>query len=171
MHIIISCRNPYIFVIRERCLKCGRWTHFGRDNVNVTAWCTPTPPNQCPYQVSTFYTLWNQRKNPDKILKLIDTMTRSKVKSRSHHEVAHLQPPTNVPTKYQLSSPYGFRDTARTRFIGQGHYSKVKGQIKVTLRPCTPTPPNQLPYQVSTTYTLRFLRYSPDKLFPLGAVG
>ena len=25
--------------------------------------------------------------------------------------------------------------------------------------------PNQCPYQVSTSYTLRFLRYSPDKLF------
>ena len=29
---------------------------------------------------------------------------------------AHLQPLTNVPTKYQLPTPYGFRDTARTRF-------------------------------------------------------
>ena len=49
-------------------------------------------------------------------------------------------------------------------FIGQGHYSKVKGQIKVTPRHCTPTPPNQCPYQVSTSYTLRFPRYSPDKI-------
>ena len=32
-----------------------------------------------------------------------------KVKSRSHHDVAHLQPLTNVPTKYQLPTPYGFR--------------------------------------------------------------
>ena len=31
-----------------------------------------------------------------------------KVKSRSHHDVAHLQPLTNVPTKYQLPTPYGF---------------------------------------------------------------
>ena len=34
--------------------------------------------------------------------------TRSKVKSRSHHDVAHLQPLTNVPTKYQLPTPYGY---------------------------------------------------------------
>ena len=47
-------------------------------------------------------------------------------------------------------------------FIGQGHYSKVKGQTKVT-----PTPLNQCPYQVSTSYTLRFLRYSLDKIFKL----
>ena len=51
-------------------------------------------------------------------------------------------------------------------FIGQGHYGKVKGQIKIRPWRCPPTPPNQCPYQVSTSYTLRFLRYSPDKLFP-----
>ena len=49
-----------------------------------------------------------------KIVKI--TTTRSKVKLRSHHDAAHLQPLTNVPTKYQLPTPYGFRDTARTRF-------------------------------------------------------
>ena len=47
-------------------------------------------------------------------------------------------------------------------FKGQGHYDKVKGQIKV--RRCTPTPPNQCPYQISTSYTLRFPRYSLDKI-------
>ena len=36
------------------------------------------------------------------------TSTRSKVKSRSHHDAAHLQPLTNVPTKHQLPTPYGF---------------------------------------------------------------
>ena len=43
-------------------------------------------------------------------------MARSKVKLRSHHDIAHLHPLTNVPTKYQLPTPYGFRDIARTRF-------------------------------------------------------
>ena len=49
----------------------------------------------------------------------------SKVKGQSvsHHDVAHLKPSTNVPTKYKPGQD----------FIGQGHYSKVKGQIKVTL--------------------------------------
>ena len=41
-----------------------------------------------------------------------------KVKSRSDHDVAHLHPVTNVPTKYQLPTPYGFRDIIRTRFYG-----------------------------------------------------
>ena len=39
-----------------------------------------------------------------------------KVKSRSDPDMAHLHPLTNVPTKYQLPTPYGFRDIARTRF-------------------------------------------------------
>ena len=42
--------------------------------------------------------------------------TDPKVKSRSHHDVAHLHPLTNVPSKYQLPTPHGFQDTARTRF-------------------------------------------------------
>ena len=51
---------------------------------------------------------------------------------RSLHDVGHLHPLTNVPTKYQLPTPYDFRDKPRQNFIGQGHNSKVKGQIKVT---------------------------------------
>ena len=51
--------------------------------------------------------------------------------ARSNHDTAHLHPLTNVPTKYQLPTPHGFQDIARTRFIGQGHNSRVKGQIKV----------------------------------------
>ena len=74
-------------------------------------------PNQCPYQVSTSYTLRLPRFSPDKILKVKVTMARSKVKSRSHHDVVQLQPLTNVPTKYQLPTPYGCRDIARTRFF------------------------------------------------------
>ena len=41
----------------------------------------------------------------------------SKVKSRSDHDIAHLHPLTNVPTKYQLPTPYSFRDTGRTNFF------------------------------------------------------
>ena len=68
-------------------------------------------------------------------------MTRSKVKSRSHHDAAHLQPLTNVPTKHQLPTPYGFRDIARTRFyrsrsLRQGHRSN-QGQT-MTLHTYTP---------------------------------
>ena len=42
-----------------------------------------------------------------KILKVKVTMARSKVKSMSHHNVAHLLSLTNVHTKYQLPAPYG----------------------------------------------------------------
>ena len=124
-------------------------------------------PNQCPYQVSPSYTLRLPRYSPDKILQVKVTMTRSKVKSRLYHDVAHLQLLINFPTKYQLPTPYGFRDIAQTRFYrsrslrpgqssNQGH--------TMTLHTYTP---NQYPYQVSTSYILRFLRYSPDKIFKL----
>ena len=75
-----------------------------------------THKHQCSYQVTSSYTLWFLRYSPDKILYVNVTTARSKVKSRSHHDVAHLQPPINVPTKYQLPTPYGFRDTAWTTF-------------------------------------------------------
>ena len=85
-----------------------------------------------------------------------------KVKSRSHHDVAHLQPSTNVPAKYQLPTPYAFWDIAQTRFYRSR--SLRQGQIKVTQWRCKPTPPNQCPYHVSTSYTLQFPRYSQDKI-------
>ena len=91
---------------------------------------TYTPYNQYPYQVSTSYTLRFPKYSPDKILEVKVTTARSKVKSRSHHDVAHLHPLTNVPTKYQLPTPYGFRDIARTRFLNSR--SLRQGQIKVT---------------------------------------
>ena len=54
------------------------------------------------------YTLRLLRYSPDKIFKLKVTTARSKLKSRSDHDVAHLHILTNVPTKYQLPTPYGF---------------------------------------------------------------
>ena len=42
----------------------------------------------------------------------------SKVKGQSvlHHDVAHLKPSTNVPTKYKLPTPYSLWDITWTRF-------------------------------------------------------
>ena len=71
-----------------------------------------------------------QTQRCNKILKVKVTTTRSKVKSRSHHDIAHLHPLTNVPSKYQLPTPHGFRDIARTRFYRSR--SLWQGQIKVT---------------------------------------
>ena len=81
-------------------------------------------------------------------------MTRSKVKLRSHHDVLHLQPLTNVSTKYELCTAYGFQDIAWTRFYRSR--SLRKGQIKVTpwfahLRPQPMFPPsiNYLQFMVA----------------------
>ena len=59
-----------------------------------------------------------------------ETTARSKVKSRSHHDVAHLHPLTNVPTRYQLPTPYGIRDIGQTRYyrsrsLRQGQRSNI----------------------------------------------
>ena len=117
-------------------------------------------PNQYPYQVSTSCTLRFLRYSPDKIFKLKVTTERLKVKSRSDHGVAPLHPLTNVPTKYQLPTPYSFRDIDQTRFyrsrsLWQGQWSN-QGHT-MTLHTYTP-------YQVSTSYTLQFPRYSPEKI-------
>ena len=96
-------------------------------------------------------------------------MARSKVKSRSHHDVAHLHPLTNVPAKYQLPTPYSFQDIARTRFYRSSSLQQSRSHHDVAhLHPLTnvptkyqlptpygfrdiawtTTPPNQCPYQV-----------------------
>ena len=82
-------------------------------------------------------------------------MARSKVKSRSDHDVAHLQLLTNVPTKHQLSAPYGFRDIARTRFsnsrsLRQGQRSNQGLTMMLhTYNPITNVPTK---YQLPTPY-------------------
>ena len=64
--------------------------------------------NSFDYQLSTPYGIQKTARIL-KILKLMVTLTKSKVKSRSHHNVAHPQPLTIVPSKYQ-------RPITRTRF-------------------------------------------------------
>ena len=82
-------------------------THFARAKIKghtMTMYCIPTPPSQFPYLVSTFYVLHFPRYSTHKILR-IKLTTGSKVKSRLHHEDAHLLYLANVPTKYQPSIP------------------------------------------------------------------
>ena len=85
-------------------------------------------------------------------------MTRSKVKSRSHYDGAHLQPPNNVPTKYQLPTPYDFQDIAHARFyssrsLWQGQRSNQGHIMKVPhLQPLTNVP---IKYQLPTPYGFR----------------
>ena len=97
---------------RSRSLQQGQ-----RSNQGHTMRCTPTTPNRSPYKVSTSYMLQFQRYSPHMILKVKVTTARSKVKSRSHHDVAYLYPLTNVPTKYQLPTSCHFRDIAQTNFF------------------------------------------------------
>ena len=90
-----------------------------------------------------------------------------KVKSRSRHDVAHLHPLTNVPTKYQLPTPYGLRDIAWTRFSNSR--SLRQGQIKshhdiAHLHPLTNVPAR---HQLPTPYV--FWDVPRTNFFPLPA--
>ena len=91
--------------------------------------CTPTPPNQCPYQVSTCYTLPFPRYSLDKILKVKVTTTRS---NQGHTMAVHTYnpPPMSLPSINFLHLTV-YEILPGQDFIGQGHYGKVKGQIKV----------------------------------------
>ena len=103
LHLTVSEILPESRFYRSRSLRQGQ-----RSNQGQTMTLHTYTPNQCPYQVSTSYTLRFPRYSPDKIFKLKVTTTRSKVKSRSDHDVAHLHLLTNIPTKYQLPTPCGF---------------------------------------------------------------
>ena len=88
----------------------------------------------------------------------------SKVKSRSHYDVAHLPTykcPHQISTSYTLWSlrytldkiSYVKVTMARSNVQSMSN-GKVKGQIKVTLRHCEPTPLYQClyKYQLTTPY-------------------
>ena len=81
----------------------------------------------------------------------------------SHHDAAYLQPPPmSLPginfLHLTISEIWPGQD-----FKGQGHYGRVKSKSHHDFVH-TPPPPNKCPYQVSTSYTSRFPRYSVDKI-------
>ena len=87
--------------------------------------------------------------------------SKVKVKSRSRHDVAHPHRLTNVPTKYQLPTPYGCRDIARTifyrsRFIQQGQRSN-QGHDVAHLQSLTNVPTK---YQLPTPYGFRDIAWT-----------
>ena len=89
---------------------------------------TPFPMILPSIKVSTSYTLQFPRYGLGKILKVKVTTARPKVTSRSHHDVAHLHFLTNVPTKYQLATPYSFCDTSRTNFFPLSTHLDTMGE-------------------------------------------
>ena len=78
------------------------------------------------------------------------------LKSWSDHDVAHLHHLTNVPTKYQLPTPYSCRDIARTKIYKVTMArSKVKSRLDhdvAHLHPLTNVPTK---YPLCTPYSFR----------------
>ena len=81
-----------------------------------------------------------------RFLKVKVTTARSIVKSWSHYHSAHIQPPTYVPTNFQLAIPICYSWT----IIDQCHYTKA---LKVPTK-----------YEHCTHHD--FLRFCPKSFFP-----
>ena len=88
MEIVKLCKSTYNNQLQQSTYLCHKRNMSQIWQVNIllqspakvkghTIKHTQTPQRICPYQVSTFYTLWNPKNSPDKILKLMVTMTRS----------------------------------------------------------------------------------------------
>ena len=91
------------------------------------------------------------------------TTARSKVKSRSHHDVAHLHFLTNVPTKYQLPTPYRFRNIARSRFYRSRslrHGQRSNQGHTMMLYAYTPLTNVFTKYQLPTLYSFRDIAWT-----------
>ena len=65
-------------------------------------------PNQCHFHILTLYILYFSRYGQNKILKVKVTIPRSNIISKSHNHIAHIHPPTNAPTMYELPVPQDF---------------------------------------------------------------
>ena len=99
---------------------------------------TSTPRNQCPYQVSTFYTLRFLRYRLDNIFKLKVTMARS---NKCHTMTLYTHtPPTNVSTMYQLPTPYDFLHIAQKNLFPSPTHPSIRTLWVKTI----PTLPTQL---------------------------
>ena len=84
----------------------------------------------------------------------------SKVKSQRSNHVAHLHPLTNVPTMYQLPTPYGFQDIARTRFYRS---SSLRQGQRSNHRVKSPTPS---PTQPMSLPSMNFLHLTVSEIQP-----
>ena len=115
-----ACNNRLqqsIFLcIRERCLKYGRWTNFGRAKVKGHTMMHIIPPKPMSLPSVNLLYLTESNNSPDKILKVMVTMTRSKVKSRSYHAFAHLEPPNQCPYRVSTSYTLWLPRCSQTRF-------------------------------------------------------
>ena len=87
-----------------------------------------------------------------------------KVKSRSHHDVAHLHPLTNVPSKYQLPTPHSFQDIAQTRFYRSRSLRKGQRSNPGQTMPLHTYTPQPMSIPSINFLHLTVPRYSPDKI-------
>ena len=66
----------------------------------------------------------------DKIFKIKVTLTRSN-QGHTRCDVAHIYPLTNMPTKYQFSTPYGSCDTGQTNILTPPAHLDTMGENNI----------------------------------------
>ena len=153
---------------RARTRFCNSWSipQGQRSNQDHNIRCTSTPLTNSPtkYQLlqTTPYDLrdiartrFNKSRSP-----------RQGQRSNQGHTIAHLQPITNALSSINFLHLTVFRNIGQKRFCRSGSlWQGQRSNQGHTIMLHTYTY-NQCPYQVSNSYTLWFLRYSLDKLFP-----
>ena len=97
----------HIFVIGETCLKYASRKHSGIGKVNGhTMTLHVYTLNECPYCVSTPYTICFLKYSQDKLLKVKVTTARSQLKSSLHQDIADANPkPMSLSTSQILWLP------------------------------------------------------------------
>ena len=120
-------RTPYGFwdiprtrYYRSRSLRQGHRSNQGHYDIAHLYSPTNVAPNK--YQLPTPYSFRDTGQT--RFYRSRSLGQGQRVKSRSHYNAPqctptppHPHPPTNVPTKYQLPTPYGFWHTALTNFF------------------------------------------------------
>ena len=137
----------------------GSWTHFGRAkrshhdaHIHLRTPPTNVPPKcqpSTPYGIQEIAQTRFYRSR---------SLRQGQRSNQGHTMTLHNY---NPPPVYLSSINFLHLNVSEISlgqgFIGQGHYGKAKGQIKVAPWRCTPTPPNQCPtkYQLLTPYGFR----------------
>ena len=107
-------------------------------------------------QVTTSYTFGFLRYRLDRIRKFKVLTRRSKVKSKPHHDIAYLHPPTKVLIKYHFQHIKMVKvkvNTVRSKVKSMSHYDVADLHSPAT---------------VPSMYQFPTLRYSPLKILNVG---
>ena len=113
----------------QHSLSTSAWPNYGLDVLNITM-----HTEVVIHSMNAYVWCWS------KICGSLDEIPPLTIGSYKRKILNNSNITLTVLNLHQKTDPKAQQD-----FKGQGHYGKVKGQIKVRSWRCTPTPPNQYP--------------------------